>query len=48
MCSWNRPRGGAIVFHVFNSNKTAQQLYATAGYEVASLNLQKKLTRSSG
>ncbi|EAQ74994.1 hypothetical protein WH5701_07929 [Synechococcus sp. WH 5701] len=39
---------GAIVLHVFNSNKTALQLYATAGYEVASLNLQKKLTRSTG
>lgn len=37
----------AMVLHVFNSNKTAQQLYATAGYEVASLNLQKKLTRST-
>lgn len=38
----------AIVLHVFNSNKTAQQLYATAGYEVASLNLQKKLAQPAG
>ncbi|MDM7936414.1 MAG: GNAT family N-acetyltransferase [Cyanobium sp. CZS 48M] len=37
---------GVIVLHVFNSNTTAQQLYATAGYEVASLNLQKKLTEA--
>ncbi len=38
----------AIVLHVFNSNKTAQQLYAAAGYEVASLNLQKKLAQPPG
>lgn len=37
----------AIVLHVFNNNKAAQQFYSAVGYEVASLNLQKKLNQSN-